>query len=237
MFESDRSIEMRIVGRVVSPQATGGAIGETALLDWESIRPSLPDVLGTPSIWWRYAAGVDRVEVLRRIQTTVARHAKNLPPFIDPAETLKPLPVDKPTDVLNFGRVENLPLVLGGALGALAAAVLAHMVASSVRRRSRDLAILKTLGFGRRDVRAAVGWQSTLLVLVALAAGIPAGIVGGRLAWTALADRVGVLASPRVPVPSILLLVPGAILLANLVAAIPGRIAARTQPALVLRTE
>jgi hypothetical protein len=32
-------------------------------------------------------------------------------------------------------------------------------------------------------------------------------------------------------------MVPAAIVIANLVAAIPGRIAARTQPALVLRTE
>src|SRR5204862_5563451 len=52
----------------------------------------------------------------------------------------------RPTDLVNFGRVEGLPLVLAGLLGGLAAAVMAHVLVTSVRRRRRDLAILKTLG-------------------------------------------------------------------------------------------
>jgi hypothetical protein len=40
-----------------------------------------------------------------------------------------------------------------------------------------------------------------------------------------------------VPVVALVLMVPAALLLANLVAAIPGRYAARTSPALVLRAE
>jgi predicted lysophospholipase L1 biosynthesis ABC-type transport system permease subunit len=146
-------------------------------------------------------------------------------------------PNETPRDVVNFGRVENLPIALSVALAALASAVLAHMVASSVRRRRHDLAILKTLGLGKRHIRAVVGWQATTLVISALVVGIPAGVVGGRWAWTSLADRVGVVPEPRVSVGALALMVPAAIVIANLVAAIPGRIAARTQPAIVLRAE
>jgi ABC-type lipoprotein release transport system permease subunit len=44
--------------------------------------------------------------------------------------------------------------------------------------------------------------------------------------------------STRVTVPlTVALVVPGALLVANLVAFVPGRIAARTRPAVVLRAE
>ena len=43
--------------------------------------------------------------------------------------------------------------------------------------------------------------------------------------------------SPAVPFAVVALAIPAALMLANAVAALPGRSAARTQPALVLRTE
>src|SRR5207253_4218419 len=66
------------------------------------------------------------------------------------------IPIEKPSDLVNFGRVERLPFVLAGVLGLLAAATLAHLLVSGVRRRRRDLAILKTIGFDRRQVVGAV---------------------------------------------------------------------------------
>ena len=180
---------------------------------------------------FRLGADIDRG--LERLE--IALFPEETRSFFDIADiALEP---QAPADVVNFGRVENLPFVLGGALGVLAASVLAHMVWSSVARRRRDLAILETLGFGRGQIRAAVGWQASLLVMVALLVGVPVGVAAGRWAWTALADRVGILPVPRVSVPALAMLVPAALLLANLVAALPGRSAAPTQPALVLRAE
>jgi hypothetical protein len=46
-----------------------------------------------------------------------------------------------------------------------------------------------------------------------------------------------VLPEPAIPLVAILLAVPGTLALANLIAAVPGQGAARTQPATVLRTE
>jgi putative ABC transport system permease protein len=227
---------MRVVGRVVMPAPTAGEIGEQALLDYDTIRSAFAQAdeeQGASIVLVRFAEGADIDQTLERIE--VALFPEETRAFFDIADiALQP---QAPVDVVNFGRVENLPFILGGALGALAAAVLAHMVWSSVVRRRRDLAILKTLGFGPGQIRAAVGWQASLLVIVALLVGIPSGVAAGRWAWAALADRVGILPAPQVSIRALAMLVPAGLLLANLVAAIPGRIAAGTQPALVLRTE
>jgi putative ABC transport system permease protein len=111
------------------------------------------------------------------------------------------------------------------------------MLASSTRRRRRDLAILKTLGFTRRQVRHAIAWQATTIAAIALLIGLPAGIAAGRWAWRVFAAQLGVLPEPAIPLATIVIAIPAAMALANLIAAIPGRAAARTQPATVLRTE
>ena len=58
-----------------------------------------------------------------------------------------------------------------------------------------------------------------------------------RVAWTTFADQIGVVPAARVPVAAAALTIPGALLLANLIAALPARVAARMRPALVLRSE
>jgi ABC-type lipoprotein release transport system permease subunit len=73
--------------------------------------------------------------------------------------------------------------------------------------------------------------------LIAVGLGVPIGVAAGRWAWTAYADHVGVIAEPVVNVLLALLVIPATFLLANLVAALPGRLAARTKPATILRTE
>jgi ABC-type lipoprotein release transport system permease subunit len=85
-----------------------------------------------------------------------------------------------PTDVQNLGRVGSLPDVLAGLLALLAASALAHLLVTSIRQRRRDLAVLKTLGFVRSQVSAAVAWQATTVAVVALAVGMPLGFALGR---------------------------------------------------------
>jgi ABC-type lipoprotein release transport system permease subunit len=121
--------------------------------------------------------------------------------------------------------------------GAMAAAALAHVLVTAIRRRRRDLAILKTLGFVQRQVRSAVAWQASAVALLAVVAGIPAGVVLGRWGWRLVASEFGVVPVSVDPILTLALVLPAALILANIVAAIPGRVAARTKPALVLRTE
>jgi predicted lysophospholipase L1 biosynthesis ABC-type transport system permease subunit len=96
---------------------------------------------------------------------------------------------------------------------------------------------LKTLGFTRRQLRQAVAWQATTIAAIALLVGLPVGVAAGRWAWRYLAAQLGVLPEPAVPLTAIIIAIPAALVVANLIAAVPGQAAARIQPAVVLRAE
>jgi predicted lysophospholipase L1 biosynthesis ABC-type transport system permease subunit len=139
--------------------------------------------------------------------------------------------------VVSLASIAGLPVALSGLLALIAAGTLAHTLASSTRRRRRDLAILKTLGFKRRQLRQAVAWQATTIAGIALLIGLPVGIAGGRWAWHYLATQLGVLPEPAIPLTTIIITIPAALVLANLIATAPGQAAAHIQPATILRTE
>ena len=88
-------------------------------------------------------------------------------------------------------------------------------------------------------VRSAPRWPGRPITLtaVALAAGIPAGVVCGRLAWRIFSGQLGILPVTAVPALSFALLVTAALLLAVAAAALPGEAAARVRPARALRSE
>ena len=134
-------------------------------------------------------------------------------------------------------RIASVPVFLAGLLAVMAIGVLAHTLMTSIRRRRRDLAILKTLGFRPLQLAGVVAWQATTLTVMALLIGLPVGVAVGRWTWTLFAEQLGILPDPMVPLLAVLIAVPSALFLANLIAALPGRAAARTQAALVLRSE
>jgi ABC-type lipoprotein release transport system permease subunit len=127
--------------------------------------------------------------------------------------------------------------VLGAVLALLAVGTLAHVLLTGVRRRRRDLAVLKTLGLTRAQLLQVVSWQASALAAAALGAGLPLGVLVGRWAWDLFAVSAGVGQEADVPVSLVLLVIPAMLLVANLIAAFPGWTAARIRPALILRTE
>jgi ABC-type lipoprotein release transport system permease subunit len=134
-------------------------------------------------------------------------------------------------------RSRNIPLVLASLFTIVAFATLVHVLVTSVRRRRRDIAILRTIGFTRRQVSRTVAWQAATLAVVALAIGLPLGVLLGRLAWSMFADRLGVVSVPVVAWSRVLLVIPATVVIAVLIS-IPAAIAARrTEPAAVLRAE
>jgi hypothetical protein len=141
------------------------------------------------------------------------------------------------SEVVNTEQMGGQPLALGIGLAAAAVLSLALTVLSLVRRRRHELALLKTIGMTRGQVRAVIAWQTTLTLLIAVVAGGPLGVVGGRLAWRAFAGSLGV--APVVEIP-LAVIVPGLaalVLVGNLLAGLPAAVAARTRPAAELRTE
>jgi hypothetical protein len=147
------------------------------------------------------------------------------------------VPVQRPAEIINYRTLGTTPVLLGGALAVGAAAAFGLTLVSSVRRRRRDVALLKTLGFTRRQLAAVVAWQSSVAVAIGVVVGVPVGIVFGRWLWDLFAHNIDVVPTPTVPVMSIVLIALGALVLANLVAAVPGFIAARTKTVSQLRAE
>ena len=144
----------------------------------------------------------------------------------------------RPGEIKNYTGIRDTPLLLGLVLAVLAVGTLIHVLVTGVRRRRRDLAVLKALGFTRSQVRAVVAWQATALAAAALVIGVPAGIIAGRWTWAVFANAAGVSPQATIALPVVLLAVPlVTLLLANLIAAFPGRVAARLRPATVLRCE
>ena len=142
-----------------------------------------------------------------------------------------------PAEIANYRSIGTTPAILSASLGAGAAIALGLTLFASVRLRRRDLALLKALGFTGRQLAATVAWQSTTAVTIGAVLGIPLGIALGRWLWILFAREISAVPQPAVPVLQVVLVGLGALLLANVVAAFPGREAARTPTALMLRGE
>jgi predicted lysophospholipase L1 biosynthesis ABC-type transport system permease subunit len=97
--------------------------------------------------------------------------------------------------------------------------------------------VLKTLGFLRGQISAAVAWQASVLVALALLIGLPVGVAGGRWVWMLFASRLGVPADPVIPFTFVIAAIPAALVVANALAAGPGLVAGRLSPASVLGNE
>jgi putative ABC transport system permease protein len=211
---------MLVVGRGVLPTGNylHNELGEGAAMTWAayaSLSTSAPSVLEL-----RIRPGADRARTLAELGWE----------FGEPVPGL-------PATAADFGGVNQLPALIAASLVAFAVAALAQTLVMLVRRRRRDLAVLKTLGFDRRQVLSTVAWQATTFAAIGLLIGLPVGDALGRWLWNLFADQLGVFPEAVTPIPLLLLIVPGTILFANLVAIVPARVAAKTQPALVLRAE
>jgi predicted lysophospholipase L1 biosynthesis ABC-type transport system permease subunit len=143
----------------------------------------------------------------------------------------------KPSDLVDLGRVGGFPSIIAALLGVMAIATLAHALFSSARRRRRDLAIFKVLGFRRRQVSAAIAWQATVVAVIAIVVGVPLGIGAGRWGWQEFARRLGVPDQPVTPLLAIVAVAATAVIVAILTALVPARVAARTPAAVALRAE
>ena len=99
--------------------------------------------------------------------------------------TIQLLGPQRPAEIVNYRTMGTTPGFLAGGLAVGAVAALGLTLVASVRRRRRELALLKTFGFTQRQLAAAVAWQSTMVAVVGLVVGIPLGIALGRFLWDA----------------------------------------------------
>jgi ABC-type lipoprotein release transport system permease subunit len=146
-------------------------------------------------------------------------------------------PVELPPELNNLRQVLPLPKLLAVFLAVLALAALLHVLASTTKARAGEFAVLRALGFTRRSTRLIVNVQATAVFLIGLVLGAPLGVAAGRLAWSAVAERVPLQVSNPLAIVALALLIPVTLLLAQAVALFPARRVARLRTAEVLRTE
>jgi hypothetical protein len=178
----------------------------------------------------RYRPGVILAAAAARLTAAVNR--AGCPPGICLLTTDQ-----RPGNIRDYAGVRDTPLVLALVLAVLAVGTFAQVLVTSVRRRRRELAILKALGLLRPQLFGVVCWEATALAAAATVAGLPLGLLAGRLSWTLFASSMGVSGTAVIPVRLVLLAIPVTWLLALLIAAGPGWAAARISPAPVLRAE
>ena len=235
------STRLRIVGTATMPAIGVGSevhleMGTGALLSSDLIplvdkNPFNDPVTGPNAILVRLRGGEARAPARRALER-IATATSNTSNF-----GVAAVPVQRPAEIVNYRSLGTTPAVLGGALAVGAASALWLTLVASVRRRRRDMALLKTLGLSRGQLAAAVAWQSSVAAAVGTALGIPLGIAAGRYLWDLFAHTIDAVPAPSVPARPIVLIAVGAMALANLVAALPGRAAARTPAGLALRAE
>lgn len=139
--------------------------------------------------------------------------------------------------VAELRQVRQLPLFLAGFLAVLAIGAVGHALATAVRRRRHDVAVLRALGLTRRQCRTVVVTQASLLALIGLLVGVPLGVALGRMVWRYVADATPLYYVPPVAFWALILVAPVALVAANLLAVRPARRAASMRVGHALRVE
>jgi ABC-type lipoprotein release transport system permease subunit len=219
----DRHGDYRVVGRVVFPTLGLQPLSDGIAFTGAGFRPLYDADLFTRYFVGRYAPGADRRAFAGRL--------RRVPQLSAPVGAAVPVEIDRVRDV------SWVPTGLSLLFGALGIFAIGFALVTSVRRRRRELAVMKALGFERKQVRATIAWQATALTVLGLVIGIPLGVLCGNVVWRLVADGLGIVAPPAVPLLALTALILGALVVVNLVAAFPGAAAARTPTATALRSE
>jgi hypothetical protein len=227
----------RLVGTVAIPSTATSNLGEGVFMTYAELLRFAPGV-SSGSLFLEFRPGTTDAARTAALERVKGRYADLVDPGSDPAKAYWVLRADdEPTDIVNFGRVEALPFLVGGLLAAVAMTSIAYLLASAVRRRRRDLAVLKVLGFARRQVVATVLWQSIAFSAVVLLLGLPLGIVFGRWLYGLFAADRGVVARTVTSLGPLLVIVVVTLAVASVIGAFASRAAWRTRPAEVLHAE
>lgn len=219
--------DLRVVGKGLLPQTPHFGFDQgfwMTLEGFDAVGPAESDAARAEAVLVRFAPGPSGEAGIARLKERLGEDAEIQPSSL-------------PADVAFLRNVRTLPKALAGFLVLLGLGALGHVLATAVRRRRHDLAVLRAIGFRPLQVAGCVAWQAVTVLVVALAVGIPLGIAAGRWSWRWVADAMPLLYVPPLAAVVVLVSVPAALVLANLMAALPARQAARLRPADVLRAE
>ncbi len=244
VFNGKTTLIMRVAGTATMPAIGVGhgihpSLGEGAVLPASALPEnarasgiSNRALQGPNTILVRFRPQADHAAAIRRLERIGGQLSG-----IRSVQGIQMLPVQRPAEIVNYRTMGAAPLVLAGMLAAGAVVALALTLAVSVRRRTRDLALLKTLGLVRRQVVAVVIWQASIPVAIGTLAGVPLGIATGRFLWARFASELYVVPQPAISTVTVAAVATSTLALVILTAIVPGWRAARTSVASVLRAE
>jgi putative ABC transport system permease protein len=214
---------MTIVGTTFSPTSESAQFNEEIVLT--------PAVLATattnPTVYAlaRVHPGVDVAKVFDDLDARF--------PFAVSDESI----VHAPGPVRNLEQTSRLPLALVVFFALFGVAAMAQSMFLTARERRRDLAVLRGLGFRRRQVLAVLLGAACSVAAVALVLGIPVGVLAGRIGWTAVAHSLYVTPAVAIPAGPVALVALAVLVVACLVAVPPASLLLRRSPGSTLRTE
>jgi hypothetical protein len=221
--------EFRIVGQVVLPPLQDGelqSLADGASFTGAGLAPLLEPHNHTRYLVGTFAHGVDRAAVARRIDGIAAFNAPaGEGDFVVQEGIAGP---SRPPEVARIWSIRWFAPVLELLIAVLALVAVGHAIVTTVSRRRAEVAVLKTLGFERRQVRAMLAWQATTLAVIGLVVGIPVGIFVGEAVWNRVAESLGIAPVIVLPAVALVMSVPVALVVFNAVAFWPARAAAHT---------
>lgn len=142
-----------------------------------------------------------------------------------------------PTEIDNLRQLGRLPSAVAGLVGTIAVLALINALVVLVRRRRRDLALLRTVGFTRRQTAVAVLWMAIAIVATGVVVGVPVGVAVGSALWRFTAKGAFVTTDPLILWWAVAGVSAVALTVGLAAALMPARQAAASSPAQLLRTE
>ena len=215
----DTGDQATVVGIVLARGDTGNSYAESAVVD-DDLRQAATEGSGFREAIVRYADGVDVDAAVEAL-----------------GEELEVERIEPPIRIRDLAQVRRLPLILAAAAGLLGVVLLGHALVVTVRRRGRDLALLRALGARPGQTAVSVLVMTVIIVVAGVVLGIPLGFFLANLAWRAVADSLFVATDLAVPIVVTLLCLPVALLAGLLAAAVPTYRASRLEVAEQLRRE
>ncbi len=212
---------LRLVGRVLGSSAPARLAAENAMRHPErSSRMSIGLVIAVTLITM-FAVAVSSLEAIMHTAAAVQPHA------YDGLDAM-------------LQAVVTVFSVLIGFSALIAAVGLVNTLSLSVLQRTRELGLLRALGFTAAQVRGMIRAESAALTIAAAAAGLVLGIAYGWVgAQSLLGSVVGGsrIVAPAVPWPLVAAVVAGTALLAWVASVTPARRATRVSPVVALAVE
>jgi ABC-type lipoprotein release transport system permease subunit len=219
-------LHANVVGRVAMPMLNVAEPSLGVVLTPDDFAQTIGADASSSMLAVSYADGVNAQQLEDALSSEY--------PLIFDAAASYPEP---PATLLQIRRLRPTFGALAVFLGVLGTIGLVHYLAVSTRRRRRQAAVLRTIGFSRWQLRTSVAWQALTIAAIGVVIGVPAGVVVGRWAWTEAVDDLGMVDAPTTPWLVGALVIAVALAGSALIGAVPGWFAGRRPPAEGLRSE